>query len=238
MLLKYALPRSSSSYRFRDSMAETSIFFNTINETNIGDAINALRTKIKIEEEKKPQIITPTTTSTAKTIFKIAVFSSIAFFCFYIEFRHLIILFFLLLIGNGLFINGARKKYEEVTKSEPKEGEVYIGKSFRHYTETYGNITQSVLGIEAGKQNQKAVEVGADGEHYVNYLAEPNPHVLILGSTSSGKTTTMRTFITRVAKDNNTKILLIDWNGESGEWAKKTNTTVWKVPECLNDFPM
>ncbi len=63
--------------------------------------------------------------------------------------------------------------------------------------------------------------VGADGRHYINYINQPNHHVLINGSTSSGKTVTMLAFVARASLVNGLKFLMIDWNGENEEWAKK-----------------
>ena len=93
---------------------------------------------------------------------------------------------------------------------------ILIGQSYRHFAES---------------SNRSAVEVGEEAKTYVNYLAEPNPHVMMLGSTSSGKTTTMRSFISRVAVTDKVPFLVIDWNGENEVWAEEAGATLWKVPE-------
>ena len=107
-----------------------------------------------------------------------------------------------------------RKRFGPILKGRSEKG-IVIGKSFRHVTEMGGH---------------SLVEVGYDGVRRIDYLREPNPHVLIVGSTSSGKTTTMRSFVTRVALQDRVPFLVIDWNGENEEWAKATNTPLWKVP--------
>jgi len=53
----------------------------------------------------------------------------------------------------------------------------------------------------------------------------------MLGSTSSGKTTTMRAFVSRVAIADRIPFLMLDWNGENEEWAKSAGAAVWRVPE-------
>lgn len=59
-----------------------------------------------------------------------------------------------------------------------KKRGIDIGKSVRHYADT---------GKPYGPE-----EVGTDEYHYIDYMGQPNHHVLINGSTSSGKTATMR----------------------------------------------
>ena len=74
-------------------------------------------------------------------------------------------------------------------------------------------------------------EVSTDSAHYLDYAKQPNHHILINGSTSSGKTMTMLTVVARASLANNINFLMIDWNGENEEWAKSVGATVWKVPE-------
>lgn len=124
------------------------------------------------------------------------------------------------LIGTALLLVWTyldiRKHFNiRIFKGEQQHG-ILIGQSYKHFTES---------------GNRSAVEVGEDAPRYIDYLAEPNPHVMMLGSTSSGKTTTMRSFISRVAVTDNVPFLVIDWNGENETWAKEAGATLWKVPE-------
>ena len=110
---------------------------------------------------------------------------------------------------------------KDICRRFPKKrsnGEIKMGKSFPHLT---------VLHSDHGN----VVKVGMPGTHYVNYITEPNPHVLMLGSTSSGKTTTLRSFVSRVSSADKIPFLIIDWHGENEKWAKEVNATLWKVPE-------
>ena len=91
-----------------------------------------------------------------------------------------------------------------------------VGRSFRHLTESTDRTSQAVVGI--------------DTQRRIEYLKEPNPHALLLGSTSSGKTVTLRSFLARASLAHGVNFLMIDWNGENEEWAKGVNATVWKVP--------
>lgn len=97
--------------------------------------------------------------------------------------------------------------------------DVLIGRSFAHETE-----------MSRAGYAKKSVSVGRDNRHYIDYLHEPNHHVLINGSTSSGKTTTLLTFTARASLANGINFLMIDWNGENVEWAKRIGAAVWSVP--------
>jgi hypothetical protein len=115
-----------------------------------------------------------------------------------------------------------RKRFGPILKGKGGKG-IVIGKAYRHTTEMGGGHTP--------------VEVGYDGTRRIDYLHEPNPHVLMLGSTSSGKTTTMRTFVSRVALNDKVPFLILDWNGENEDWAETVGATVWKVPEHFKVNP-
>lgn len=119
----------------------------------------------------------------------------------------------LLLIWTYLDI---RKHFNIHIFSSKQQHGILIGQSYRHFAES---------------GNPSAVEVGEEAKTYVDYLTEPNPHVMMLGSTSSGKTTTMRSFISRVAINDKVPFLVIDWNGENEEWAREAGAVLWKVPE-------
>ena len=122
-------------------------------------------------------------------------------------------------IGDVLLIIGAfleiRKNFGDFWKNNDKDC-LIIGRSFVHFTQTTSNTP---------------VEVGADAVHCINYTKQPNHHILINGSTSSGKTVTMLTVAARASLTNNINFLMIDWNGENEEWAKSIGATIWKVPE-------
>ena len=125
------------------------------------------------------------------------------------------------LIGNALLLIGAflevRKKFGYFWKRNDRNG-IIIGRSFRHLT-------------QPGSGSAGAAEVGADSVHRINYSDEPNHHILINGSTSSGKTATMLTVAARASLTSGVNFLMIDWNGENEEWAKSVGATVWRVPE-------
>jgi len=125
------------------------------------------------------------------------------------------------LIGNALLLIGAflevRKKFGDFWKRNDRNS-IIIGRSFRHFTQT-------------SPRSSGPAEVGTDSVHRINYAKQPNHHILINGSTSSGKTATMLTVVARASLTSGVNFLMIDWNGENEEWAKSVGATVWKVPE-------
>ncbi len=89
-----------------------------------------------------------------------------------------------------------------------------VGRSYERITEQYANVNSY------GSASM-AIRAGRYGKYNIDYLHEPNPHVLMVGSTSSGKTTTMRSFIGRISIAYKIPFLMIDWNGENEGWAKR-----------------
>ena len=98
----------------------------------------------------------------------------------------------LFLIANALAITSpltiplcssivSKREGIEMGRSYPRASEVYAG------TDTMQSHSSSMVAA-----------IGSEDAYYIDYLHEPNPHVLMVGSTSSGKTTTMRAFIARI----------------------------------------
>ena len=127
---------------------------------------------------------------------------------------------YVFMAGNLLLLIAAfleiKNKYGSFWKKRTGR-ELIIGRSFRHFTgEGSGSGT---------------AEVGTDSVHTIDYAGEPNHHILINGSTSSGKTATMLAIAARASLCIGINFLMIDWNGENTEWAEAAGAAVWKVPE-------
>ena len=137
------------------------------------------------------------------------------FFILYWGFRNSLLFGLAFLISSAFLLYVAISDLRKRIKKKPVKDSVFIGKSFKHHA----------------KSSTGVVEVGIDGKHHIDYMGQPNHHVLINGSTTSGKTATMLTFIARASITNSTKFLMLDWAGENEEWAEKVGATVWKVPE-------
>jgi hypothetical protein len=133
------------------------------------------------------------------------------FFCYVVGSPLLFLVAFMVSIAAILFGFWRRNATES--------GEILIGRAYAHESES--------VTLEGRRKN---VRVGRDGLRYVDYLAQPNHHILINGSTSSGKTVTMLTFAARASIENEVNFLVLDWNGENEEWARSVGATLWKVP--------
>ncbi|MFH1685339.1 MAG: ATP-binding protein [Candidatus Micrarchaeota archaeon] len=58
-----------------------------------------------------------------------------------------------------------------------------------------------------------------------------NPHIAILGITGSGKSYTVKTFLTRASLIWNTNAVILDWVGEYKEWVRQAGGTVIDLAE-------
>ncbi len=115
--------------------------------------------------------------------------------------------------------------YSGLKTKKDKAAGIHLGTAFKHYLDT----REYTLSGERQDGYNKPLMVGETREFVLDYLAEPNPHAIILGGSGSGKTTTLRAFLIRSALAYGTKFLILDWNGESEEWGSKINATVWKA---------
>ena len=119
-------------------------------------------------------------------------------------------------VVDALIAIGAVREFRKSMGRGPVKGSILLGRSFGHYAKA--------------EERESPMIVGIDGKHYIDYLGQPNHHVLINGSTQSGKTQTLLAFLGR-ASINGLKFLMVDWHGENEEWAKSAGATIWKVPE-------
>ncbi|MFH0738132.1 MAG: DUF87 domain-containing protein, partial [Candidatus Micrarchaeota archaeon] len=53
-----------------------------------------------------------------------------------------------------------------------------------------------------------------------------NPHIAIIGITGSGKSYTVKTFLTRASLIWNTNAVILDWVGEYNEWVRQAGGRV------------
>jgi predicted transcriptional regulator len=67
----------------------------------------------------------------------------------------------------------------------------------------------------------------------------PNPHLLVMGKSGYGKSTTVKTFISRQYDLFETSILIIDYAGEYASWVKSRNGSVFDMREnTINPFEL
>ncbi len=102
---------------------------------------------------------------------------------------------------------------------------ILIGTAYGRITEQYANADTE------RRQGGNALSLaGQSGLYRIEYGSEPNPHVLVVGSSSSGKTSTTKAFICRNYLAHGTRFLMIDWDGDQERWAGECGSALWKVP--------
>lgn len=112
---------------------------------------------------------------------------------------------------------------------------ITLGKSYKHYIEMH-HAADAADPAQTSPAT-KAIYVGENRIYKIDYMTEANPHVIIIGSSGSGKTQTLRAFIVRNSLAHKVPFLIIDWNGEQEEWSKEVGATLWKVPKNMKINP-
>ena len=135
-------------------------------------------------------------------------------------------LFVLFILLGWLFLPGIWKLAVFTYGLLKKTKGILLGVSYPRIAEQYANVDARPM-----RGTNIAYVVGSRGQYYVDYGSEPNPHVLVVGSSSSGKTSTAKTFICRNYLKYGTRFLMIDWNGDNEVWAAECGAILWKVPE-------
>ncbi len=79
----------------------------------------------------------------------------------------------------------------------------------------------------------RAVTAGSKGIYDLQIKSEPNPHVMVIGETGSGKTTLINTFLARAYLRLGIPFLIIDWSG----LYKNLGVNTWSVPYSLKINP-
>ncbi len=109
-----------------------------------------------------------------------------------------------------------------------RERGIGMGTSYQRTTEQYANAD-----ARPRRGTAIAERIGSSGPYFIDYSSEPNPHVLLVGSSSSGKTSTAKAFICRNYLKYGTHFLMIDWNGDNETWAGECGAALWRVPRNL-----
>ena len=119
-------------------------------------------------------------------------------------------------------------------KGSPDDG-VPLGMSYKHYIQLRHEVEREDITLRGA--SSEAVLVGENQDFILDYANEPNPHMIVVGGSGSGKTVTTKAFITRASLKYGLHLLIIDWNGEYEGYADQIGATVWHVPRELKINP-
>jgi hypothetical protein len=115
------------------------------------------------------------------------------------------------------------------------EDGVSLGMSYKHYIQLRHEVEKEDITLRGA--NSEAVLVGENQDYVLDYANEPNPHMIVVGGSGSGKTVTTKAFMTRASLKYGLHLLIIDWNGEYESYADQIGATVWHVPRELKINP-
>jgi hypothetical protein len=126
--------------------------------------------------------------------------------------------------------------YSDKIKKHRHNG-IAIGYEYPHPT-SIGDA--DVLNSPQGGQEpiKELATAGTKGIYDLQTKSEPNPHVMIIGESGSGKTNVVLTFLTRSYLKFGIPFLILDWSGSYKN--ADINVNLWKVPSNLriNPFPL
>ncbi|MCL5099998.1 MAG: hypothetical protein M1158_02660 [Candidatus Marsarchaeota archaeon] len=111
---------------------------------------------------------------------------------------------------------------------------ILLGASYPRHVLQYSNSSSG----QGSREGSRALVRGRAGPYRLDMLSEPNQHVLIAGSSSSGKTTTLKALLARSSLAYGIGFLAIDWQGELEGFAMDSGAALWRVPGnfTLNAF--
>ena len=100
-------------------------------------------------------------------------------------------------------------------------------------------IKDALLNMDdSAKPANVLVTAGSKGIYDLQTKSEPNPHVMIIGESGSGKTNLALTFLIRSYSHFGIPFLIVDWSGSYKHSGMDVN--LWRVPNNLkiNPFPL
>jgi|GEM_PF-1570582 hypothetical protein len=120
--------------------------------------------------------------------------------------------------------------YSDRVKRSRHNG-VAIGYEYPHPVEK-----SDIMGPNSQPAGKNIVHAGSKGIYDLQLMSEPSPHVMIIGKSGEGKSTTMETFLARTYAKYNIPFLIIDWSGTYKRLGKLLN--IWNVPGNLRVNPL
>ena len=135
------------------------------------------------------------------------------------------------LVTFGIFYTYAY--YSDRVKKHRHNG-IQIGYEYPHPSKI-GEDRRVISFSEDSDKITTVAYAGSKGIYDLQLLTQPNPHIMIIGESGVGKSTTQETLLIRANERFGMPFLIIDWSGSY----KKLGTYVnmWKVPDTLHINP-
>lgn len=119
-------------------------------------------------------------------------------------------------------------------------GEVLLGCEFRHETVLPVTARKESDGVLPGEVVGRHISrmVGEDGPFTIDLANERNPHLVIFGSSGTGKSQTAKAVELRYWEAKRIPFLVIDWQGEQASFVAEIGAVVWRVPRDFKLNPL
>ena len=123
--------------------------------------------------------------------------------------------------------------YTVENRKKSRHNGIAIGYEYPHPT----NITaDSISNVGDDEERiQSVVNAGSKGVYDLQLLTQPNPHIMIIGESGVGKSTTQETLLIRANEKFGIPFLIIDWSGSYKSLGDYAN--IWHLPENMRINP-
>lgn len=116
-------------------------------------------------------------------------------------------------------------------KVNQKGNGIGIGRQFAHPAHFKDSFSP-----EKRSQERVVVSSGKDRQYAMDLKNEPNPHIIAIGESGSGKSTTITALLVHNFMQGKVPFLIIDWSGTYRELGGKAN--LWEVPKNIRINPL
>ena len=111
---------------------------------------------------------------------------------------------------------------------------IEIGYEYPHPTKF--NIKKPVINMsEEEGEIQSIINTGSKGAYDLQLMTQPNPHIMIIGESGVGKSTTQETLLIRANQKFGIPFLIIDWSGSYRKLGEYVN--MWSLPDSMRINP-
>lgn len=135
-----------------------------------------------------------------------------------------------LLVTLGIFY---AYSYTVENRKKNRHNGIEIGYEYPHPTNFTGKKVSNVG--EDEERIQSVVYTGSKGVYDLQLLSQPNPHIMIIGESGVGKSTTQETLLIRANEKFDIPFLILDWSGSYKSLGAYVN--MWHLPDNMRINP-